>query len=1043
MRELSSRALQEGRPVELRGVVVLFDDTLRLLVVEDATGGVPVALPARTADVQEGDRVLVEGFSSYEGFTPLVVKATLKRLGAGQARGIDMATAQEVLEGRWDYRRILIECKVRDLVGSQTGHATVSAEIDGQAVSIMTSGRQTSEVHLLFGRRARVRGVPVTTYAPSGLPYSVRIYTGRTGRVEPAPEASAASETAAPSKPDNVTALPTLSRIMQVKALPAEQAERGYPVRLRGVVTNRDPEDVNLYLQDVTAAVYVIPEAPLPPTLKRRDLVEVQGITGQGGFAPIVYSRSIRILGEGPLPQPRRVDPAATVSSQDENAWVELDGLVLAATPSPRDTTALRLRHGPTTIVAVLQAPLDSRERRSLVSTHVRLRGTLSPQFASGGHLIGVKLFVPSQDEVQVLGVQAGDTFESPARPIQAVLGYSPEIERPARVKIRGQVVYAGFVGEVHVMDQTGGMRLRDVPAGLVSVGEEIEALGFLGPIGPHANLGWVEVRRSSSQESRPRPRSVAAADLRSGLFDGELVSVDAFLRSRRLSYGDRIFELDAGPIAFTAVLERPQTFSAWQSLRDGALLRLTGVSHVEWNTDDSPPTPVALRLLLRSPDDIVLLRRAPWWTLGRAMVIVASLLGGLLLAVAWVGTLQRRVRAQTALLEHQMQQREALEATLRQAQRLESLGQLAGGVAHDFNNILVAINSYSHLLLRELKGQEKALGWVEQIRKAGERAAMLTRQLLALSRRQILRPVIVNLNELIRDVDEMLRRILGEDVELVSHLAAEPLAVRVDPGQVSQVVMNLCVNARDAMPEGGRLTLETSAVDLDAAYARSHPGVAPGEYVCLTVTDTGLGMDDKTRARIFEPFFTTKRAGTGTGLGLSIALGIVEQSGGRMWVYSEPGHGTTFKIYFPKATGIPERRSPKTQPSRPMEGHETILVVEDDRAVQRLAIETLMGFGYTVLGVSTGEEAVTLALRHTPPVQLLVTDVVLPGMNGRKLADRLTAEIPGLRVLFMSGYTHDIVAHRGVLDSEVDFLSKPFGPAELGAAVRAALDRK
>ena len=379
------------------------------------------------------------------------------------------------------------------------------------------------------------------------------------------------------------------------------------------------------------------------------------------------------------------------------------------------------------------------------------------------------------------------------------------------------------------------------------------------------------------------------------------------------------------------------------------------------------------------------------------------------------------------------------LEKQLQQAQKMEAVGHLAGGVAHDFNNLLGVILGYSELLLANPAIQGAPHNQLLEIKKAGERAANLTRQLLAFSRKQIIEPVVLDLNSLIADMSKLLRRLIGEDIELVTALAPNLGRVKADHGQVEQVIMNLAVNARDAMPHGGRLTIETANVDLDAEYARKHVTVQPGPYVLLAVSDTGVGMDEATLARIFEPFFTTKEAGKGTGLGLSTVYGIVKQSGGNIWVYSEPGRGTTFKIYLPRVT-MPVTAQRAVEKAATPGGNETLLVVEDAEAMRKMSCEFLASRGYTVLEANNGADALALAEKH-PHIHMLIADLVMPGMNGRELAQQLCARNPRLRVLYVSGYTGDAVVRMGILEGAAAFLQKPFTLHGLACKVREILD--
>ncbi len=382
------------------------------------------------------------------------------------------------------------------------------------------------------------------------------------------------------------------------------------------------------------------------------------------------------------------------------------------------------------------------------------------------------------------------------------------------------------------------------------------------------------------------------------------------------------------------------------------------------------------------------------------------------------------------------------LEEQYRQAQRLEAVGRLAGGVAHDFNNALTAIGGYADLLLQALPAGDARREDANEIRAAAARAAGLTRQLLAFSRRQVLQPRVLDLNAVVETLHRMLRRLIGEDVKLALSLATGSLAVRADPGQLEQVILNLAVNARDAMPRGGTLTLETAEMELDEAYRREHAGVTPGRYVMLAMTDTGTGMDAEVRAHLFEPFFTTKEQGKGTGLGLATVYGIVQQSGGHIWAYSEPGRGTTFKIYLPRTDEAIETAEPVAAPRPAAGGVETVLLAEDDPAVREVTAAMLAQRGYRVLRAPDGQAALEMARAHPGPIPLLVTDIVMPGMTGPELADALRRERAGLRTLFISGYTDDAVVRQGVLEAGMPYLQKPFTLDDLIRRVRGLLDR-
>jgi two-component system cell cycle sensor histidine kinase/response regulator CckA len=391
--------------------------------------------------------------------------------------------------------------------------------------------------------------------------------------------------------------------------------------------------------------------------------------------------------------------------------------------------------------------------------------------------------------------------------------------------------------------------------------------------------------------------------------------------------------------------------------------------------------------------------------------------------------------------LAHNVTDRKILEEQLRQSQKTETVGQLAGGMAHDFNNLITVINGYSDLAIGRLEAADPMRRDMEQIKRAGERATSLTRQLLAFSRKQVLLPSIFDLNAVIGELEKMLPRLIGEDVVLRTNFAPALGSIKADRGQIEQVVMNLMLNARDAMPSGGTLTIETQNFNLTEANSGQHVGVTPGPYVMFSVTDTGVGMDAQTQARILEPFFTTKEAGKGTGLGLSTVYGIVRQWGGTIQFNSEVGHGTTFQVYLPRAAGDPRLFQRSNAQTRTAPGTETILLTEDDEMVRALASRVLSTHGYTVLEAANGAAAILICEQHTEPIHLLITDVVMPGMSGRDLADRLSKLRPGLKCLYMSGYTDRAIVRQQVLDEKAAFIQKPFAPLAFVNKVRETLD--
>ncbi len=385
--------------------------------------------------------------------------------------------------------------------------------------------------------------------------------------------------------------------------------------------------------------------------------------------------------------------------------------------------------------------------------------------------------------------------------------------------------------------------------------------------------------------------------------------------------------------------------------------------------------------------------------------------------------------------------EKKQLEKQLYQAQKMEAIGQLAGGIAHDFNNLLTVIDGYSEHLLVRCNEKKIEHAYVRQIRKASERAGSLTQQLLAFSRRQLMQPKLIHLNDLVREMVTLLKRLIGEDVELSTLLNPDIGYVRADKNQLEQVVMNLALNARDAMTEGGQLSIETKRVMLDQHYKNSHAGVNEGPYVMLAVSDTGVGMDKETQSRIFEPFFTTKEKGKGTGLGLATVYGIIKQSKGHIWVYSEPGRGTSFKIYLPAAKGNLKASNDGKKEQVLLKGDETVLVVEDEFMVRELVVNSLKQYGYSVLEASNGRQALELIKSNENAIQLVITDVVMPEVSGQKLVKALSEQYPDIKAIFMSGYSDHAVTNHGLIEERAFFIQKPFSPATLAQKVRDILD--
>lgn len=384
--------------------------------------------------------------------------------------------------------------------------------------------------------------------------------------------------------------------------------------------------------------------------------------------------------------------------------------------------------------------------------------------------------------------------------------------------------------------------------------------------------------------------------------------------------------------------------------------------------------------------------------------------------------------------------EREKLQAQLLQAQKIEAVGQLAGGVAHDYNNALGVVIGYTELAIRRVEPSGKLYDYLDEVLSAAKRSANITRQLLAFARKQIIDPVVLDLNNTVEGMLKMLRHLIGENIDLAWLPVSNVWMLKIDPSQIDQILANLCINARDAIRDVGKITIETDNVTLDEAYSEQHAGFVPGQFVLLTVSDNGCGMDRERVDKIFEPFYTTKGVGRGTGLGLSTVFGIVKQNGGFINVYSEPGKGTTFKVYLPRHLGADEQEELKPAVQPPRGQGETVLLVEDEIALLELGMEMLEGLGYKVLTANTPQQALSLAQEYTGELHLLMTDVVMPEMNGRDLAEQIRAMHPQIKTLFVSGYTANVIVHHGVLEKGTHFLQKPFSLRNLAVKVREAL---
>jgi len=1045
---LSPAQARRGYPVELHGVVTFFDPQVELLTIQDGTAGIYVATSGLSSNLSPGQAVDVHGFTGYEANAPVIVKPALRVGPSGKLPAPKRADPRTIVEGRADYQWVETNGKLLPRTAVDGEHARHTLLLGGQAVECIVLTESSSSLNPLVGADVAVRGVPVTIRAASGEIQRVQIYVASPADMESRRTAAAPGESGqSPSQPAHATpGLPVLTTAAQIKSQTRRDENRFYPVRMRAVVTLAEPDWAGLTVQDSTAGLYVGIAGGQVERFTPGDVVEIEGFSIGGQFAPSIVSQSVRVVGHGALPAARPFR-ATRVIGPDENAWTQFSGVVQFV--SKWEGTELTLRvAGDSGLVPVRIVHGDTKRRvEEWIDAEVTVQGIGSPLYDQEHRIDGFEMVAPTLDSVQVTRAASQDAFARPVIPIGSLLRFNPDRRLNHRVKVAGTVVLRRN-DALFVADETGGVQLRTAGISEVQVGDGVEAVGF-----PTVQLGRPAleeaVLRRLGPGRIPAPVDISADEATGGPYDARLVRLTAFLVNRRVSFGDHLLTLQAGRKQFTAQLEHPQYSEFIESLREGSMLQITGVCALEWDDSQVPPSPRSFHLLVPSPADIRVVRRASWWTLGHALVVLGIMSAAVLAVLSWVIVLRRRVAAQTAQIREQMEHTTRMQTRLEEAGRLESLGRLAGGIAHDFNNLLTVINGYADLMLSRAGLSEASEKSITEIRNAGKKAASLTLQLLAFSRKQILQPRVLDLNSVARETEAILRRLIGENIRVEVNLDPSACLTLADPGQITQVLMNLSVNARDAMPGGGTLTISTTRTDLDGhSNGRDwHPvergeGPAPGRYVLLSVADTGVGMDEVTKAHIFEPFFTTKDAGKGTGLGLSTVFGIVRQSKGYVRVQSEPGKGSAFTICLPQAEAGAEREAGDTPGtgSSGAGGEETILIVEDQTEVRSLVSGVLQQWGYVTLEASGAEESLALLKCYPGPVELMITDVVMPGMSGVRLADEVKCVRPETKVLFMSGYTHSEIDHQGLLREGVAFIQKPFTPEALAAKVRAVL---
>ncbi len=1037
LRSLPPAEAVRGYPVRLHGTVTFYDEQYRILTVQDETGGVFVDPREQELDnLVPGVAADVEGYSGFEEFDPVVIKPKIRAGAQTTLPNPRKVALSRVLDGFEDFQFVEIAGRLQSVSLVNNVHLRFVVQAQARTLEVIVS-TQNPVPDWPAGTEIVARGVAFVSRDAQGVPNSARLHVSGFQDLQAAvPAKYSPLALSAPG-----AGLPLLTQVDQLKRLSPAEAGKRYPVRVKGVVNLHNLKSQTAFFQDATGGVYVTLKEPVLPRVSPGTVAEVEGISHPGDFAPSIHQARLRVIASGRMFPPVEISQPDQLSLTAENRWARIRGVARKTSsllnPGVQIDLEVKGQHFP---VDVMGGPRT--EKDSLwIDAELEAEGILGALFDENRSLEGFHLIVPSREFVKLLRPAPANPFANGAAVLRQLFEFSLDRDPRHRLKVAGTVTASRLGGSVYIAAGSSSTRLQTSGVPGLRVGDKVDAVGFL-PLGARIPVLEAAELRVLGPGSPQKPADSNAEDLLTGASDTGLVRLEGRLIDRRRSFGDEVLTLRAGKSSFTAVLEQPQPDPAFDALRPGSMLGLTGVCDMQWDPTHVPPAPVSFRLVLRSPDDVTVVRLASWWTARNTAAVLAVVCALAIVALVWVFTLQRRVNRQTALLAARLERENQLQAQLSEAQKLETVGRLAGGVAHDFNNLLTVINGYGDLILTRLDKVSPLRPPLEQIRRAGERAAVLTQQLLGFSRRQVIQPKPVNLNTLVSEALGMLQPLLGERIRIETELDPTLDHVSADPVQVDQILMNLAANAQDAMPDGGALRIQTRNIMVVGRGDNAPAELPPGTYVMLSVTDTGAGMSPETQQHIFEPFFTTKPRGRGTGLGLATVYGIVKQNGGWIFVESELGKGTSFQIYLAGITGHTETSSERVHPSFSV-GFESLLVVEDEDDVRSFAVEVLKSCGYSVLAAADAESALELAGKCTQPIDLLLTDVVLPGMNGRQLAKCMKANRPHMQVLFASGYAQDVIAENGILEAGTDYIAKPYAPADLAAKVKELLSKR
>ena len=892
------------------------------------------------------------------------------------------------------------------------------------------------------GDRVHVRGFPV-------LRESAMVLDDAVYETDTAKSGTFGLPSDAPSALNGKLGSGTVFRAIQEIRSLGRAASNNYPVEVKAVVTHYNRSTLDLFVQDATAGIYVYNTGE-GFSVASGDAVTIRGVTDPGGFAPVIMATNIVKTGVAALPSPHRYTLNELLTGEYDSQWItisptlrkfSLEKGILRIEASTRD--------GPLELwVANYQPSFVPNEWRGL---RARITGACASIFNPDRELVGIRVHVPSPSHLELVSVP-GDAV---LKPIRELFAFDVAGRRLDYARVRGVVTYVG-PESLYLQDRDSGLCVLAAKSREYRVGETLEAAGFPVMSDKRGLLEDAILSRAPSPMEQPVPKrlsveqaaqggtldfnAVAAATNNIGKIDGRLIQLDHI---RLVEVFDSENETTVtfnsergGGKRYHASLFSTQTVAKADFIR-GSKIRLTGVCIIEANAFNEPN----IQLLLRSPADIEV-SETPVGLAKEVSLKALLLLAAIVLTPAtWVLALRRRVRHQTERIRRELEQKAALQERLRQAQKMEAVGQLAGGIAHDFNNMLTVISGHCILQLDEPALSADTKESLLEIQSAASRAGSLTRQLLTYSRRQQLEIKNISLNRLVEDMAKMLSRLLGEAIELRLELAHEELWICADEGMIQQIVMNLTVNARDAMPDGGQLRIKTESMNFDSASVRDGMELNPGRHVVLTVTDTGCGMDAATQDKIFEPFFTTKDIGKGTGLGLATVNSVVRQHAGRVEVISSPGNGSSFRIVIPAA------KSPAAVPilsnlAVKNPGAGLILVVEDEKGVLTFLSKSLQQHGYGVITAQNGPDALSVWAEHIDSIRLVMTDMVMPGgMNGLQLAQRMRQDKPGLKVVYTTGYSAQFAGMELHLTSSDRYIPKPYSTESVLAALQSLLN--